>query len=408
MAAQAAGIHRTTLHRWEKGDVQPRLPELEAYLRGIGATAQQRRRALTLLETTQARAVLRVETNALAERQDIPSMPHGGDLLKAMRLRRGFSHEEAAAQVSVTTRTLRKWEAAEVWPNSDALYRLCYHLGAQEAEIVALMTGRAATLPAEENLSFEALQAQWQTMYRTRFQPQFDALRDLAMLAFEAQVWPFATRSSSGRSLLMEVCVEYAAFLWMRERTAEMGKYAARALLLASENSIPVRLYIHAGIYHAHYLSSRQSPRPIARALKAYQSLLPMAQGTDREPWLLSCISGCLMQAGASESSLAFAEQACQVAERLGDPTEYRLRQEDKSNRLQTLKRYEEMLPLLQPWEGEHPYNLTEKLLQLTEAHLGLQNVATAHDYLSQANSLIHASQLLHFQPHAARLAQRF
>ena len=43
--ARRAGISRTTLTRWESGQTQPRMVELEAVLTALDATAAQRQEA---------------------------------------------------------------------------------------------------------------------------------------------------------------------------------------------------------------------------------------------------------------------------------------------------------------------------------------------------------------------------
>ena len=45
-AAQAAGVHRTTLYRWEQGDALPHLSELEALLSALGADPNQKQQAM--------------------------------------------------------------------------------------------------------------------------------------------------------------------------------------------------------------------------------------------------------------------------------------------------------------------------------------------------------------------------
>src|SRR5215470_7842348 len=57
----SAGVSLTTLSRWETGAFQPRLSELEAALRALGASSGQWERALSLVEAPRAVARLREE-----------------------------------------------------------------------------------------------------------------------------------------------------------------------------------------------------------------------------------------------------------------------------------------------------------------------------------------------------------
>ena len=50
--ARQAGFHRTTLDRWERGDTQPRLSELNALLGVLGADGRQKSAALHLMGST--------------------------------------------------------------------------------------------------------------------------------------------------------------------------------------------------------------------------------------------------------------------------------------------------------------------------------------------------------------------
>src|SRR5438128_27725 len=115
-AAQKAGVGRVTLNRWETGAQKPRVKELESLLSALAASPTQRRKALALEERLPQ--VERVAVIRAAEQQGLGPMPHRGDLLRAMRLRRGLSLEAVAERLGVTTRTLRRWESAEVWPEA--------------------------------------------------------------------------------------------------------------------------------------------------------------------------------------------------------------------------------------------------------------------------------------------------
>src|SRR5579871_6714188 len=91
--AARAHVAASTLSRWETGAYQPRLPELEAVLTALCASPEQRERALGLLDAPRGVQRLRVEAEEVAaERGDDPVVPIcGGDLLRALRKRRGLS-----------------------------------------------------------------------------------------------------------------------------------------------------------------------------------------------------------------------------------------------------------------------------------------------------------------------------
>ncbi len=62
------------------------------------------------------------------------NLKSGGDPLRAMRLRNGLSLEALAAQTAVATRTLRRWEQGETWPDLTHLYALCRTLNAHDSK----------------------------------------------------------------------------------------------------------------------------------------------------------------------------------------------------------------------------------------------------------------------------------
>src|SRR5262249_42250266 len=108
-AAEKAGVHRATLHRWEKGLAQPRLSELTTLFSALEVSEPQKRNALRLMDAPRAARVVQQEVIQIAAQTGVSAMPHGGDLLRAMRLRRGLSLEAASRPVEVTGGTLRRW-----------------------------------------------------------------------------------------------------------------------------------------------------------------------------------------------------------------------------------------------------------------------------------------------------------
>src|SRR5262249_35701971 len=100
--ALKAGIGKATLSRWEAGQTLPRLAELETVLEALGVSGARRQEALLYLDAPRALHRLR---------EIEPDVPLSGDLLRAMRLRRGRTQAEVAAQVGISQATLAKWEA---------------------------------------------------------------------------------------------------------------------------------------------------------------------------------------------------------------------------------------------------------------------------------------------------------
>jgi transcriptional regulator with XRE-family HTH domain len=411
-AAHKAGIHRATLHRWEKGLAQPRLSELSALLSALDASAQQKRDALHLMDAPRAARLIRQEVTQIAEQTGMAALPHGGDLLRAMRMRRGLSLDEAATRVQVTGGTLRRWEKREVWPSPEQLHRLGYALGAQAEEVIALSAGRFAQVQGEEeNVPLESLQQRFEDVYASRYALMQSQLMELSLLALEAQVWRFAVRSAVGRRLLAQVYTEHAHVLSEQERFTEMGQYADRALDIAPEKSTRETFWVTAGVYSitaaSHAAKSRASASGNRRSIERFRRLLPFARTPGMEGWILSWLGSLLVEDGATESGLFTFDQACQVASRSENPIERRLRENDKAQVLLRLQQPAEALEIITIEPDDNAYFRTGQLLEQAQAYLQLGHVSEAHDKLHQAYNHIEAHSLLHFRSHADELAQR-
>ena len=240
-AAQRAGIHRATLDRWEKGRAQPYLLELTSLLAALDASETQKRQALSLMNAPRAARQIRQETTQIAEQSGIGSLPHGGDLLRAMRMRRGLSLDETALQIQISGGTLRRWEKMEVWPSLEQLHRLCYALQAHEEEIVALTVGRFSQKPRIEKVSLDLLQERLAGIMALEHRQGNYSLLELALLQLEADAWPLALRSASGKQLLIEIYSFHAQRLSMRERLTEANAVAERAMELMTSRLKPQR-----------------------------------------------------------------------------------------------------------------------------------------------------------------------
>ena len=131
--ALRTGLATSTLSRWESGAFQPGMAELETTLTVLDVSATER---MTLLPLVKAPRTVHHLRHAAAE-----LLPASGDLLRAMRLRKGWTQEQTARLAGVSQATLARWERTEVWPNLLHLHTLCTVLDAREPEIVVLTAG---------------------------------------------------------------------------------------------------------------------------------------------------------------------------------------------------------------------------------------------------------------------------
>ena len=232
--AQSAGVGRSTLSDWEAGKSLPRLPELEAVCSTLDVSPEERQTVLREMETP--RALQRLQSESSFYYPDFVEraghLPHGGDLLKALRLRNRWTLQEAAQRMEVRQTTLGRWEKGEHFPDAAKLQTVCFVYGASEQEIVALTCGRysldhtsSALLPPE------ALEHR----FRTELEPlelsaEIHPGKEAAFLSMEAALYPHALRNKTVRPLLAEVYAHHANYL--RNWRLDSETYASRSLAL--------------------------------------------------------------------------------------------------------------------------------------------------------------------------------
>ncbi|MBV9470546.1 MAG: transcriptional regulator [Abitibacteriaceae bacterium] len=407
--ARAAGLGRVTLSRWEMGVQQPRTLELESLLDTLTATPQERQQALVLLNTPQARAQLRDTLVREGEQKGIGPMPHGGDLLRAMRLRRGIEQEEIARRLGVTVRTVRRWEKLEVWPPLTQLHALCYALEATPEEMVALTTNDPLPLPDEEAVSLDELRLQGRRLnfYTNSWQAQ--ALKELGLLTLETQAWSLASRSAVAQQILAEIYSHHARHLSNHKRFAESGVYAARALELWPKEILPNQIMVEASIVLAQAVAKRGKHLAPQRGLELLNHWQAEARGPEYEAWLLSEVAAYTLEAGNKEKGLYLAQRAKEIAAWSENPHELYNRELDQARLLLRAGQPRRALNLIQRhrprpcWDQPARFTLLE-----VEAYLALEETASAHDRLQQAWQLIEREAMVHLQPQAQALALRF
>lgn len=92
--SRLADVSNSTLSRWERGTHLPSLPELDAVFAALHADDRQRAAILELMPAPRGLRRLR-------ETQGGALPPNGGDLLWAMRQRKGCTQAEIARAVGV-------------------------------------------------------------------------------------------------------------------------------------------------------------------------------------------------------------------------------------------------------------------------------------------------------------------
>jgi transcriptional regulator with XRE-family HTH domain len=403
-AARSAGIGRVTLTRWETGGQQPRLPELEALLRALGASPTEHGHALARMDAPRARNERLAAARRIAERVEIGPMPHGGDLLRALRHREGLSLEAAAIRLRVNARTLRRWENGEVWPSADQLEVTCALLGAQPQEATALTSGRFVPGASPREVPLDELAARYDVQ---REMPVHTPCGDLGWITLAAQIWPHAARGAAGRELLAAVYSDHGDRLAMVSRWSEVRRYSGRALELRPPGPAPRPYSLIAAINFAH-AAVHGGPRPAPRS---GLELLQLWSSAPKEPvfdaWIQSRMAEYLALDGRVEESLEWSARACRVAAEDPSPREVLLRRVDYAARLIGAGRYEEGLAELDV-EVPDPVTRTRVAIDRAKVFVALRQPSSAHDWLDQARREIEAYHIDHLRQEADTLARGF
>jgi transcriptional regulator with XRE-family HTH domain len=237
--AGRAGVSKAALSQWESGTRMPRVPELEAVLEAMNANAAQRALVFARIEAPRAIRRLRQEAG-----HSLGPPPPVAELLRGLRLRRGWSQERVAAGLGVDRTTVVRWERGERLPSTEQVHALCYLLGAHEEEIVALTTGRFPEVSVRDPLTLV------ERAYTVFSEPP-TATSHLQLLALEHAAWECAARDERAVGSFATVLAYSAEFHRNAERWPDVGSRAKRILSLHQTGAVDPRTALRAVIMRA-------------------------------------------------------------------------------------------------------------------------------------------------------------
>lgn len=399
--ALLAQINQSTISRWEAGKFAPSMDELEAVLRQLNASAEERRQALNLINAPRAVARLRRFHTSSS------SLPFSGDLLRAMRLRKGWTLEQTARASGIATETLSRWERSERKPSDQQLHALCYALNASEEEIVALtvggihLTSPFTHSPEPLNDLVETQLAQFQ---KHLFEEQ-SRLFDLFSLALEAHVLSNPDKNDF-RQALAKVHAFRAQGLTHRGRIVEAERYAYRVLNEIEVEKADIWLLpwaIHTIAKGAAEIG--KNPKPLL-GVQILQDWLPaIRHWKNAEAWFYWNISEYLMDAEYLDEAAKVGQQVIDLHMQFGYMgTDDRLAYArlltaigQPEQALDYLPHRQPLLPLQQAYDA---FAWAETLLALGQEEEGRHRLAFADQTMSE-------HRLTVLQPKIKRLAQK-
>lgn len=229
--AQQIPVHRSTILRWEQNRAAPRVMELEAALNALQASAEERARAVALLDAPRGERACRSGSD-----NGMPAvwMPAKGELVKALRLRLRWSQAQLADHLGKDKTYVSRLESSEVLPVRERkeLFRL---LGPSAEELRLLQ--EPLLYGSSHEVDLDDLEQELEELTR-EVRASRHPSPEVAFLALERQLWFRAGKSSRALFLLACAWMQHADYLLWRGRLEEMNRYATRTAQLLREKRI--------------------------------------------------------------------------------------------------------------------------------------------------------------------------
>ncbi len=260
--ARSAGVNASTLSRWESGVTRPSNYELEAVLRALNASEVESQGAWERLNAPRALTHPPPQSSLASA----PPVPLQGDLLRAMRMRKGWTLAQTASALGITAMTLSRWERSENIPSIEDRSRLGQVLSATQAELDALCKAESVWLPLPHPLP-KTLHELEEALYRFASTPHEEGLDDLYYLSLEALLNRLIRRGQPAQALLTTVYAihsraltnqcrlieaqtpAYSALWWMERMTKIEPRWLDVVHVVAKGNAeVRSRFAPHAGI----------------------------------------------------------------------------------------------------------------------------------------------------------------
>lgn len=216
--ARIAEVAPRTLRYWEIGERLPSNMELERVLTSLNATPWEKRRAYDLIPRPRIHELQKKLIPAPdAVSNEALLLPHLGDLLRSMRVRRNKTQEQLAVEMGVSATTLTGWETLRKFPSEENLARLCLTLHATPEETHALTSRRLwlPDVPGKTDLAL--LEAQFDQM--TRLDIRYSPLTELYALTLRRNLSLLAPTFPGAPPLLVRTMLIHATILYWQNQS---------------------------------------------------------------------------------------------------------------------------------------------------------------------------------------------
>lgn len=415
--AGLAKISPAALSRWETQKRVPNIPELEAVLDALQASTHDKRGVLRRINAPRAVHRLRVldQTGAGTYAGN-----GGGDLLWAMRHRRGWTQTETAQAAHVAQAQIAWWENGDAWPDGEKLHWLCWALNALPEEVAALTRGKGAFLGGVKNWDNQKwLDYIAQLLHR----PPPPEIFGLTLIAAEQQLGLLAaddpTRHDFAIVLLADVYAIHARHHLYHQQIQQGVHWAERGLALLRRR----RLFFDAAqngtasywfgnvLTQATYVSQSKRPAGLRKAVRLLHDYLPvLPQNDPHYAWGQMTLASKLMALGRVNEALLLGQAACDKGEQMGASEGFQ-RRRDFARLLLGANQPARALDVLTQgkvalcWETSLPDTAARHRLLEAECFFYLGDKQAAGEQVRMAERIIHEQGLLHLQAELFRVA---
>lgn len=264
--ARVGGVSESTVRRWEASESTktPRFYEISRTLDALHASQTERLAILAAHPEFSYRPLL---TDAV-----LPAS--SGDLLRALRMRRGIGVRQLAREIGVAPGVITHWETGKHIPSTDQSERLLIALRALPDEFAILRRGTSELgITRFVDASLDELWAALESLYQPiwRGDPTFPG--DLVLLALQEEAARRLLTEPQAQRLLAEAFHARGLFLHLRERSQEAQNCLKSSLALVTAKEHPVIWF------GATSLLARVQPRSKCEvAIKGWTEAIPLAR----------------------------------------------------------------------------------------------------------------------------------
>ncbi len=410
-------IGYATYRQWEAGEYLPNTGSLPLLLKALAATSEEAEQLQSLIN---APRVLRVQPKpqplGTANNRYAPAyMPSVGDLWKALRQRAGLTTAQVAQSLGVDTPRVSKWEHAQcAVPEHrvEALLTLCH---ATETETAELRRRRSwLTCPfVDQSLTLESLDdfAQRQVWMVHR---GCEAPLDLAFLALEAQLWPFAQRNAEAQRILAFIWTHHADHLVWQGRFKEMHEYVrsvmkfARTTLAQDDKFHKLNTFwFLAASMEASYETLTGTPKGYKRGIGVLDEWNTLAVKAEVRTHFLRDMASYHAELGQTSEALALLKASRKIAEEQADSVSIGLADYVSGRTLVKAGQPEAALPLLNGAMDVFPKSSFDQLYYFAKANLQTGQKADAERCLVRMSDILNEGRHEHKRRQAEEIAHQ-